>query len=430
MIIHVVAEGDTIESIARYYGVSVERLTLMNGIRVSDNLVIGEILVVLIPEIEHTVQDGDTLESIAAAYNVTVFELLRNNPYLSGRSFIYPGEVIVIKYEGEKIGSLTTNGYAYPFIGLNTLRKALPFLTYLSIYTYYYDMSGEIHNINDENIIRTAKEYGVAPVMILSPRADDPIEENELINYVLRNPDVQDQLISNLLNLLTIKEYYGVKFSVRYVQPEDRPLYIEFIKKLSTRIQTGGFKTFVTLPFNVFELLTNVTYPDIQLELLVDYVEYINMLTYDWGFAYIAPSVVAFDTVRNLLDKITDQIPPEKINFGISTIGYIWRLPYIECITTGQSLTFSSAIELAREFNVEIQYDDVTNASYFQYYSDYEYIVRFRDARGIDDILSLMSQYNIRSLGIWNIMYFFDQMWMVVNSQYNIEKIYTLSETT
>lgn len=80
MIIHVVEQGETINSIAGHYGISVERLILENGIRISDDLVVGETLVILFPEIEYTVQDGDTLESIASNHNVSVFELLRNKP--------------------------------------------------------------------------------------------------------------------------------------------------------------------------------------------------------------------------------------------------------------------------------------------------------------------------------------------------------------
>ena len=422
MIIHVVEQGETLDSIADRYGISVERLILENGIRATDNLVEGETLVILKPEIIYTIQDGDTLESIALAHNISIFELLRNNPYLSERKYIYPGEDIVIKYEGEKTGTLTTNGYAYPFIAMNILRKTLPFLTYLSIYSYYYNINGEIFNIDDEELIRTAKQYGVAPVMILNAMADNPLEEIEMIHYLLENTDLQDMLISNIIALLYRKGYYGVNFSAHYIKPEDRSLYVEFIKKLSTRLRSEGFRTFITLAFNVFELLLNVEYDDLEYEQLEKYVDNINMITYDWGLSYISPAVLAYDTIDNLMKAITSRISPQDINFGISTIGYIWRLPYIEGLTTGQSITYDAAIDLAREHGAQILFDEVSRASYFQYFSDYEYIVRFRDARGIEAILLFMEENRLNSIGIWNVMYFFNQMWLVINSKYYIEK--------
>ena len=101
MIIHVVKQGETINSIAELYGESVDRLILENGIVDADNLVIGETLIILYPETEYTVQPGDTLEGIAIRHNTSILELLRNNPYLSDRQYIYTGEVIVIKYKEE-----------------------------------------------------------------------------------------------------------------------------------------------------------------------------------------------------------------------------------------------------------------------------------------------------------------------------------------
>lgn len=95
---------------------------------------------------------------------------------------------------------------------MNILRKTLPFLTYLSIYSYYYNINGEIFNIDDEELIRTAKQYGVAPVMILNAMADNPLEEIEMIHYLLENTDLQDMLISNIIALLYRKGYYGVNF--------------------------------------------------------------------------------------------------------------------------------------------------------------------------------------------------------------------------
>ena len=102
-------------------------ITIENGIDNPNNLVIGETLVILYPEIEHTVEDGDSLASIAESYNTTIIDLLRNNPYLSNRKNIFPGEVIVIKYRGDKIKQIATKGIVYPFVSMDTLIKTLPF---------------------------------------------------------------------------------------------------------------------------------------------------------------------------------------------------------------------------------------------------------------------------------------------------------------
>lgn len=118
MTIHVVQKGETINSIADKYGVSADRLILDNGIKNPSRLVVGDTIVILKPDISYTIQEGDTLGSIADKYEVTIFQLLRSNPYLSDREYIYPGETIVISYEENIIGAISTNGYAYPFIDI------------------------------------------------------------------------------------------------------------------------------------------------------------------------------------------------------------------------------------------------------------------------------------------------------------------------
>jgi spore germination protein len=127
MIIHVVKQGETISSIAEYYGVSVERLALENGVPITVDFTVGETLVILKPEIVYEVQEGDTLTSIASGFNISIMELLRNNPYLSERENIYPGEHLVIKYYDVKIDTLSTNGYVYPFVSINVLKKPYRF---------------------------------------------------------------------------------------------------------------------------------------------------------------------------------------------------------------------------------------------------------------------------------------------------------------
>ncbi|MDF2845724.1 MAG: hypothetical protein K0R00_4150 [Herbinix sp.] len=135
MIIHVVQSGETIESIAALYGVSVELIFMVNGIAASGKLVPGQAIVIAFPETTYIVQNGDTLQDIADKNGVTILDLLRNNPLLADRQYIYAGETLIISY-GKKIRKVTTNGYASAYINRDTLRKTLPYLTYLSVLGY------------------------------------------------------------------------------------------------------------------------------------------------------------------------------------------------------------------------------------------------------------------------------------------------------
>ncbi|HWT76073.1 MAG TPA: LysM peptidoglycan-binding domain-containing protein [Mobilitalea sp.] len=424
MIIHVVQRGETTKSIAECYGISEERLILENNITNPNRLAIGEALVVLYPEITYTVQDGDTLFGIADKNGVPVLQLLRNNPYLSDREYIFPGEKLVVKYVDEKIMTLATNGYAYPFIDRKTLKKTLPFLTYLTVFSYKVTANGEILDVNDRDIIKMAKVYGVAPIMMLTAQGENQSEEINVTHAVLHSKHLQDMFLSQLLTILKDKGYYGVNINTPYVIPEDRNHYEEFMKRFTSRMISEGFMVLNTLSLSAFEILTGTMYNGLEYEVLGKTADATMLISYEWGYTMGVPSGIAYyQTLEKLLNNMTELIPPEKLFIGESSIGYIWRLPYEAGVTKGLSIAYNTAIDVAYEYGAEIKYDDTTKSAYYQYISADEYMVRFRDARSIAEFTKLVPSFGLKGVGSWNIMKFFPQMWLVLNSQYNFEKV-------
>ena len=128
MIIHIVAPGETLESIAQQYGVTSERLMIDNEFPNPDNLVVGQSIGVRFPELVHTVEEGENLTSIAQLYDVTINRILQNNPWVAAEASLSPGDSLVIRFEQEgQEGSVIINGYCYPFIDREVLRKHYPF---------------------------------------------------------------------------------------------------------------------------------------------------------------------------------------------------------------------------------------------------------------------------------------------------------------
>ena len=58
MIIYTVKQGDTLENIANEKGVTVEQILNTNFPPNPDNLVVGQKLVILVPEVEYIVEEG------------------------------------------------------------------------------------------------------------------------------------------------------------------------------------------------------------------------------------------------------------------------------------------------------------------------------------------------------------------------------------
>ena len=129
MTIHVVKAGETVGSIAEFYGVDPARLASDNGVPASGALAVGQTLVVRFPRLVHAVEPGETLYAIANRYGTTVRSLWQNNFFLKGSPTIQAGDTLVISYFDDKLGTATFNGYAYPFITSSLLDAELPYLT-------------------------------------------------------------------------------------------------------------------------------------------------------------------------------------------------------------------------------------------------------------------------------------------------------------
>jgi spore germination protein len=198
MEIYIVQQGDTVVSIAERFGVNPERLATDNGLSNPEQLAVGQTIVIAYPKQAHIVQQGDTLQSIAEAYDTSVLQLLKNNPNLSNREFIYPGEQLVISYDTK--GDITTTGFAFPFITQEILVKTLPSLTYLAVFNYRISNDGDIFTFHDDTrIIRTAKEYGNVPILLISVLTMQGEPDVETAYKYLLNEEVQTKAINALL---------------------------------------------------------------------------------------------------------------------------------------------------------------------------------------------------------------------------------------
>ena len=126
MLIHVVRPGETVYGIARNYGVDPRRLMADNGVPADGALAVGQTLVLRFPNVVHAVRPRETLTAIARNYGVSLRSLWRNNLELLGGSLLAPGQVLVITYHEEKLGTALANGYAYPWPFWRRPRRSSP----------------------------------------------------------------------------------------------------------------------------------------------------------------------------------------------------------------------------------------------------------------------------------------------------------------
>ncbi|MBH1942039.1 LysM peptidoglycan-binding domain-containing protein [Mobilitalea sibirica] len=424
MDIYVVEQGETISSIAESYGVSVNRLIQENELRDPDNLVTGQTIVITYPEETHTVQEGDTLEGIAERYNISVIQLYRNNSFLIEREYIYPGEVLVIRYDYEE--KVSTIGYALPFINDRILRKTLPYLTYLFVYNYRLAMNGEVETFyDDQNIVDLSKAYGTLPIMLVTTLTARGTPNVQAAYEILLNEEIQDQLVENILQILREKGYYGFNMTFLYLTEANEELYNNFTRRVTRRLSDEGYLVFVTADPGIRVIENDISFIRINFITIGREVDGISFLSYLFGASVMPPAPVS--SIANLtvyLDYVSTMVSSKKIFAGIQIIAYNWELPYVAGFSRANSLTISGAVELARDVGAVIQFDEVSQTPYFEYVrEDRQHIVWFIDARTIDSLTDLITAKNFNGPSVWNIMDYYAQLWLVINSKYEIEKL-------
>ncbi|WP_033166272.1 LysM peptidoglycan-binding domain-containing protein [Clostridium sp. KNHs205] len=429
MIIHVVQLGDTLTSIAESYGISIDSLIINNGIQNPNNLVEGQCIVIVYPQATYMVQEGDTLAGIAFANNVTIIELLRNNPFISDREFLFPGESLVISY-GEKKGKITTNGYANPFIDIAVLRKTLPFLTFLTIFGYRLTRNADVIEPNDEEILQLTKVYKVAPLMLISSLSFEGVGSDEDVYNILFNEDNVKRYAENILAVLKRKGFYGVSFILSYIIGDIVEIYNRFARIMAERLNSEGYAVFISISPVVDVENNEVSFEKINYSEIAKEANQMVIMNYNWGYYFGPPTpVLSLSTLQLFIDYLITLIPRDKMNIGLPVIGYSWLLPYLIGITRANAITYDAAIELALTTGSKIQFDEISQNPHFEYFLGVDiprkYVVWFVDARTIDALLDLVIVNNFPGISIWNIMTYFTQLWLIINSQYDIETIIT-----
>ncbi|MDR1549827.1 MAG: LysM peptidoglycan-binding domain-containing protein [Hungatella sp.] len=427
MIIHVVQPNETIYSISEYYEIPVSRLILENGITNPDNLAIGQTIVIVQPETLYTVQPGDTLESIAEQHSTTPMELLRNNPHLSDREYLYAGETIVISYQTNRTRTIATNGYIFLYIEKSVLIKTLPFLSYLTIFNYRATSDGEIiSSADDTELIQLAKSYGTAPMMFVSTMTGEGVISREVTYDILNNPSVQDLLIDNTLQILKTKGFYGINIYAETITFDNINYLAEFLKRAAGIYHSEGFRVMITVTPAASVATPSISFEKIDYSKLSDFVDGIIFSSYDWARYYSYPNAIfPINILRELLNYMVSIIPPEKIFLGITALGYDWTLPYIPGATDATVISYNSAVEIASDNGIPIQFNETAQAPYF-YYMDSDgilHVVWTKDARSFNARAGLVEEYDLQGLSFWTVMKFDAQMWFITNTQYYIQKL-------
>jgi spore germination protein len=425
LVIYVVRQGDSVYSIANRYGVSPQEVINQNQIENPERLVIGQALVIPVESIQHRVSSGESLYTIARRYGVTVDQILAVNPQITNPARISVGQVINVPTTNPDRRSIDVNGYAFPNISDITLRSTLPYLTFLSIFSYEVRPDGSLSTIPDERLIEAARAANVAPMMVITNILEGGSFDSDLAHTILTDMAVQDTMVQNIITTLENKNYYGLDIDFEYIYPEDRENYNAFLRRITETLHPLGYIVTTAVAPKISSTQPGILYEAHDYAAHGELVDHVIIMTYEWGYTYGPPLAVSpINEVARVLNYAVTAIPPEKILMGMPNYGYDWTLPYTPG-TAARTVTNTGAVNLAANVGANIQYDTNSQAPFFNYYdsSGRRHVVWFDDARSINARLELVDRFGLGGVSYWTINSFFNQQWLVLSSQYNVNKV-------
>ncbi|MCI8402594.1 MAG: LysM peptidoglycan-binding domain-containing protein [Lachnospiraceae bacterium] len=424
--IYVVKAGDTAASIAAEYGVSADRLVYDNQIRNETSLVVGQALLILIPEIVHQVMPGETLTRIAAAYGVTVTDIIRNNPFILDSGILGTGETLVIRYRPEEEGEgyenpRVLNGYLYPFAEGYIIGQSMPYLTGMYLFSYGFTLDGAlILPAGQENWLMMAKTLGVERVLVLTPLTESGTFNSNQVSALVNDPQLQETLTQNLLEEMEKQGYGALDVDFEFVPPKDRDAYVEFLRRLTERMHAAGYPVSVALVPKTSDDQQGDLYQGIDYGAIGEVADSVLVMAYEWGYTFGPPMAVApLDQVTRVVDYAVSRIAPAKIDLGIPNYGYDWQLPYERGASRARVLGNVEAVYLAARTGSEIQFDEQALSPYFYYTENgREHMVWFEDVRSMRERFRLIARYGLRGAGYWNLMRPFRANWLLWNATF------------
>ena len=423
MFIYTVKEGDNLNVLSQRFAIPVSRIIADNALRYPNNLVVGQHLIIMSDIMRYVIEEGQTLFSLSQEFGVPLEALFEANPNVNPIA-LQIGEVVNIPLiDGIPRRPAVINGYAYPSIMDSSLSCSMPFLTFLSPFSYSITPEGNIVSPVDEHLIERARSGGVMPLMVVTNIYEGSFS-TAVLSQILADPEARERLISSILTELGEKGYYGVNLDMEYISPNDREVYNSFLRELSDRLHSNDYILITAVAPKYRADQPGLLYESHDYKVQGEAADYVIIMTYEWGYTYSSPmSVQPINEVRKVLSYATSEIPSGKIIMGMPNYGYDWKLPY-ERGTAAATVGFTEALNLAIQHRSEILFDEETQTPYFYYtHNGTRHVVWFDDAKSIDAKLRLVDEFDLAGASYWTINRCFIPNWEIVQSLFEVIKI-------
>lgn len=383
----------------------------------------------------HVVSKGESIWSIAQAYDVPYQNIIQSNQLPNAEQLVV-GQAIVIptmerihwsrpfrQKPAVDIGAyvdLQITGTRSPQV----VGEIGEYLTFLQIFSYEMNPDGTLVPLDDQAVINAAYANQVVPLMVITNLSEGGFD-TELATIILGSEILQNRLLDEAIAIMDQKGFLGLDFDLEYLGAANRERYNNLMRKARVRLDERGYYLSSALAPQVEPDMEGILYEGHDYAAHGEIADFVFLMTYEWGWTGGPPRAVApINEVRRVIEYANSVMPADKIMMGIPLYGYNWTLPFVEGESRADSIDHQEAIELALQYNAEIQYDQEAQSPYFDYYDEEgrKHVVWFEDARSIQAKFDLVKEFNLRGFYYWVLGWEFPQNWLLIEDNFEVNK--------
>ena len=402
MTVHVVGSGETLWSISKRYGVSINEIVKVNGLASTSVIVTGLSLYIpdnTLPIRAYRIKAGDTLWKVAQEFNSNLSLIHAANPGVNLNP-IHINQVINIPSKNKL--KITTLGFFVPpakTAALSVIESLSSQLTYIAVVGYSFTNEGFAFNDKDDSsIIKKCKQLNITPLLMITNTTPEGFSA-ELAGKVLQSPTYRKNLVASIVKLTKDRGFSGVSIDFEFIPPARRNDFNLFLVELKKSL--GALLLHVNVHAKAADLPTNRIVGAYDYAAIAKAVDLMAVMTMDYGYPGGPPvPIVPYGWIEQVIKYALTQLSPQKLLIAMPLYGYDKEVT----TNTTKSLSVLAAQNQAISNKVSIQFDNPAKSPWYHYWSGTkERIVWFEDIRSYIEKYKLIDIYKLVGTTFWQI---------------------------
>lgn len=257
---------------------------------------------------------------------------------------------------------------------------------------FFIDSTADtIKPVIDRQALAIMQQSGVNIMPVLTNNSAD-VFHGDVVHRILTTPAKREQLINDLIRLLTANHFAGVNVDFEdLVETTDETL-VQFQKELYTKLHAHHLLvTQDVIPFN----------EDYNYDALAKYNDYLFVMAYDEFSEDTKPGPISEQKwIEAAIDQATRRLPASKVILGLGAFGYDWPKN-----SQAEPVSYQQALITAKENEGKIDFNNDTYNLHFSYTddNDVDHDVYFTDAATSFNTMRFATESGLAGTALWRL---------------------------